>query len=255
MSAILTVEGVTKQFGGLAALNDVSFQVAEHEILGVIGPNGAGKSTLLNVIGGVYQPTQGRVVYQSTDLTGRKADNVARLGIGHTFQSSVLFMQLPVLDNVFIASHAHYRSPVWQRVLRLPAARREEAALRDRAEQVLDRVGLGAQKDELTKNLPHGHQRILGMAIALCTKPEVLLLDEPLTGMNRNEIQTMVRLIQSVRDDGVTIVMIEHNMEAMMALADRIVVLDYGQKIAEGAPDEVRADAKVIDAYLGQGEC
>jgi branched-chain amino acid transport system ATP-binding protein len=253
MPPLLSVEGLTKRFGGLAALTDVSFQVAEHEVLGVIGPNGAGKSTLLNVISGVYQPTRGRVVFADTDLTGHKPHDVARAGIGHTFQSSLLFHQLPVVDNVFIASHLHYQSPTWQRVLRLPTAKREEAALRQRAEEVLERVGLGPLKLELTKNLPHGHQRILGVAIALCTRPRVLLLDEPFTGMNRNETQTMMGLIRGVREDGVTIVLIEHNMEAMMALADRLVVLDHGIKLAEGLPDEIRANARVIEAYLGRG--
>jgi branched-chain amino acid transport system ATP-binding protein len=251
---ILEVDELSRRFGGLVAVDKVSFRVDDAEILGIIGPNGAGKTTVLGAISGFYPPSGGKVSFQGKDITGWKAHRVSRLGIGRTFQSSVLFMALPVIDNVFIAGHLNYQTAIWKRLLRLPSATREEQALRREGEQVLDQMGLGDYKTELTKNLPHGHQRILGICIALVGKPKLLLLDEPLTGMNANEIQTTTRLIRGIRDSGVTIVMIEHNMEAVMSLCDRIVVLDQGKKIAEGLPEQIRRDQGVIDAYLGTEE-
>jgi len=251
---ILEVDELSRRFGGLVAVDKVSFRVDEAEILGIIGPNGAGKTTVLGAISGFYPPSGGKVSFQGKDITGWKAHRVSRLGIGRTFQSSVLFMALPVIDNVFIAGHLNYQTAIWKRLLRLPSATKEEQALRREGEQVLDQMGLGDYKTELTKNLPHGHQRILGICIALVGKPKLLLLDEPLTGMNANEIQTTTRLIRGIRDSGVTIVMIEHNMEAVMSLCDRIVVLDQGKKIAEGLPEQIRRDQGVIDAYLGTEE-
>jgi branched-chain amino acid transport system ATP-binding protein len=251
---ILEVDELSRRFGGLVAVDKVSFRVDDAEILGIIGPNGAGKTTVLGAISGFYPPSGGKVSFQGKDITGWKAHRVSRLGIGRTFQSSVLFMALPVIDNVFIAGHLNYQTAVWKRLLRLPSATKEEQALRREGEQVLDQMGLGDYKTELTKNLPHGHQRILGICIALVGKPKLLLLDEPLTGMNANEIQTTTRLIRGIRDSGVTIVMIEHNMEAVMSLCERIVVLDQGKKIAEGLPEQIRRDQGVIDAYLGTEE-
>lgn len=248
---ILEVEELSKRFGGLVAVDKLSFQVNQSEILGIIGPNGAGKTTVLGTISGFYTPSGGRIRFEGTDITGWKAHRVSRLGIGRTFQSSVLFMALPVIENVFIAGHLNYATSAWRRLLRLPSATKEELTLRREGEQILDRMGLGEVKTELTKNLPHGHQRILGICIALVTRPKLLLLDEPLTGMNATEIQHTVQLIKDIRDSGVTIVMIEHNMEAVMSLCERIVVLDQGRKIAEGQPDEIRRNKKVIDAYLG----
>jgi branched-chain amino acid transport system ATP-binding protein len=249
---MLEVKKLNKYFGGLAAVNELDLRVNPTEILGLIGPNGAGKTTFFNVASGFFPPTSGRVLFDGRDITRLKAHDIAHLGISRTFQASTLFMKLSVLENVFTGYHMSYRTGFLKRILHTPSARKEEAEFRQRALEILEFMGLASLKDELAANLPHGHQRILGVCMALTTNPKLLLLDEPVTGMNVSETQTMIELIRQIRDRGITIVVVEHDMKAVMNLCDRIAVLNYGRKIAEGLPKEIRENKEVVEAYLGK---
>jgi branched-chain amino acid transport system ATP-binding protein len=252
MGILLEVKKLNKYFGGLAAISELDLNVLDSEILGLIGPNGAGKTTLFNVISGFFPPTSGKVLLNGRNITWMKAHEITHLGISRTFQATNLFMRLSVLENVFTGYHLSYKTKIWKRLLRSPSAHEEENRLRQRAMELLEFMGLTSQKEELAVNLPHGHQRILGICMALATHPRLLLLDEPVTGMNATETQSMIDLIRQIREKGVTIVLVEHDMKAVMNLCDRIVVLNYGQKIAEGLPGEIRENKRVIEAYLGR---
>ncbi len=252
MSAILEVKNLDKYFGGLAAVNQLNFSVAESEILGLIGPNGAGKTTLFNVISGFFHPTNGKIFFRGVDITGLQTHEIVRLGLSRTFQASTLFMKISVLENVFTGYHLSYTTSRWKRLLRTPSALQEEASLRQAATEILQFMGLASLKEELAANLPHGHQRILGVCMALATHPKLLLLDEPMTGMNPIETETMIDLVRQIRDRGITVVLVEHDVKAVMNLCDRVVVLNYGRKIAEGLPGEIRENEDVVEAYLGR---
>lgn len=252
---ILKIENLSKQFGGLRAIDGLDMHVFENEILGIIGPNGAGKTTLYNVISGTFRPTSGKVIFKNENLTGLKTHQVARKGIARTFQANSLFREETVRDNVIFAFHIQRKAGSFGWFFNSNKAREQEKGIREQADQIVDYMGLNDLKDELAKNLAHGDQRVLGVAMALATNPAVLLLDEPLTGMNPTEKTEMVTIINGLREQrGITLVVIEHDMSAIMSLCDRITVLNYGQKIAEGLPEEVKTNKEVISAYLGGAE-
>jgi branched-chain amino acid transport system ATP-binding protein len=246
---ILEVRDLSRHFGGLIAVNHLSFAVQPGSIHGLIGPNGAGKTTTFNVISGFYAPTHGQVIYQGRDVSGTKTARLAAVGLVRTFQGTTLFKEFPVIDNVRIGCHASARSSFMSRILGTDRA--VEAAATRKAEELLDFFGLGDLRDEKASNLPHGHQRALGMAVALAADPRIILLDEPFTGMNPEETARMMALVRDVRDRGITVMLVEHDMQAIMGLCDTITVMNFGSLLTEGTPQEVRTNPQVIEAYLG----
>jgi branched-chain amino acid transport system ATP-binding protein len=252
--ALLEVDDVTIRFGGLTALESVSFDIREGEILGLIGPNGAGKTTCFNVMTGVYQATSGRVLFDGAPLAKLKRHKITRLGIARTFQNIRLFKSMTVLENVMVGADAHSKVGFWDALLRTPRHRRSEAEATTRAKELLKLVGIRARHDELAANLSYGDQRRLEIARAMATGPKLLCLDEPAAGFNPAEKLKLMDLIRRVRDEGYTVLLIEHDMRLVMGVTDRIVVLEFGRKIAEGAPAEIRDNPAVIAAYLGVEE-
>jgi branched-chain amino acid transport system ATP-binding protein len=247
---LLEVKGLTKQFGGLTAVNSFDIAVKPLEIVGLIGPNGAGKSTLFNLITGVYPSTRGTVIFDGKDISKTKPHIVAALGIGRTFQLNPLFPDFTVQENVSASFHLHPKSNLFQIYFNTPTYRKNEAYINEQSIEILKVVGLDKVKDELAKNLPHGYQKMLGVARALATRPKMLLLDEPLGGMNPSEIEFSLNAIRKLREGGMTVLIVEHNMQ-ILDLCDRVVVISFGQKICEGLPKEVRENQDVITAYFG----
>jgi len=249
---VLKVEDLAVAFGGLAALSGVGFEVGEGEIFGLIGPNGAGKTTVFNVLTGLYRPDRGRLTFAGADLARLSPHRIARAGIGRTFQNTEVFRALSALDNVLVGAHSSLRGGLVAAAFGAGAVRREEATARTRARALLARVGLGDVAEVAAGSLPLGSQKRLEMARALAGGPRLLLLDEPAGGLNPTETRTLMDLIRRLRDElALTIMVVEHDMELVMGLCERVAVLHYGRKIAEGTPREVAADAAVIEAYLG----
>lgn len=248
---LLAINNLSMRFGGLMAINELNLTIDQGEIRGLIGPNGAGKTTLFNVISGVYKPSGGNITFKDKEISTLKPHRTARLGVVRTFQSITLFKAFSVLKNVMVGCHMHSNYNYWGALLNTAATRRSEKENERKAREILEFMGLAGYADDLASNLPHGHQRALGVAIAMAAEPELLMLDEPCTGMNTDETAEMVGLINKIRDRGVTILLIEHDMKVVMGICDKITVINFGTKIAEGSAADIQNDQMVHEAYLG----
>jgi ABC-type branched-subunit amino acid transport system ATPase component len=253
LGAILTIQGLTRFFGGLAAVMDLSFKVESGEILSLIGPNGAGKTTVFNLITGTLLPTQGKVLFQDHEITGSRPHETTSFGIARTFQTTSLFYDETVIDNLIVSYRCRTRMGLWDALFQTGRSRKDERRCRQKAEEILEFIGLQERAWELARNIPQESQKRLALGLALATEPKLMLLDEPTGGLTEEENISMMALIQKVRASGITVLLIEHKMKIVMNISDRIVVLNYGQKIAEGLPQEVGRNSAVIEAYLGVG--
>ncbi|MEE4355334.1 MAG: ABC transporter ATP-binding protein [Desulfococcaceae bacterium] len=252
--SLLRLENLTKKFGGLTAVDNVSFESDQGSIVGLIGPNGAGKTTVFNLITGNYQPNEGNIIFDGQSIAGLLTHKIVSLGIARTFQTIRLFKNLSALENVLAGCHCRMKSGIFGGMFRTPSQKREEQEALEQALAELDFVGLGDQADVLSSNLSYGNQRLLEIARALATRPRLLLLDEPAGGMNEQETDSLIRLIRRTQDRGITVLLIEHDMGLVMEVCEKLVVIEYGGKIAEGTPDEIKENPRVIEAYLGTEE-
>jgi branched-chain amino acid transport system ATP-binding protein len=251
MTDLLQINGLTKRFGGLTANSNISFSVKKHEILSIIGPNGEGKSTLFKLIASFLKPTEGEVLFQGERISNLAPHIVARKGVVRTFQETTIFKGMSVRDNVIVAHHLRAKASLLGYFLGTAVAQRDQFEFGESSDEIINSLNLSDYRDEVASNLPHGYLRALGIAIGLATNPKVILLDEPFAGMNHDETRRAVEMVRGVRNRGVTVLLVEHDMRAVMSISDRIVVLNFGEKIAEGTPTEIQNNELVVEAYLG----